>query len=137
MPFDRPELILSLKQQGFPTEEVVLTFEEFFTHNYCETSIAVDTPWEPSVVLFKQVFEKLLKLGVAEQVWVRVKPTPENPDLLFSDTIYVVGKISIQELQKAILPLKSTNIVKGWVHGVPANASEVAGENEVYSILWD
>ena len=137
MPFNKPELILRLKVQGFPKEEVVLSFEEFFAHNYCETSIAVNTPWKPSVVLFKQVFEKLLKVGVADQVWVRVKPTPENPDHLYSDTIYVVGKISVQELQKAIVPLKCNHIVKGWMHGVPANADAATGEKAVYSILWD
>lgn len=137
MPFDRPELIRSLKKEGFPQQEVVISFDSFFTHNYCESSIAVNTPWKPSVVLFKQVFEKLLQLGVADRVWVRVKPTPENPDLLYSDTIYVIGKISIQELQKAIVPLKSTNIVVGWAHGVPANLDAESRDKQVFSILWD
>jgi hypothetical protein len=137
MPFNKPELILSLKEQGFPKEEVVLSFDEFFAHNYCETCIAVNTPWKPSVVLFKKVFEKLLKQGVADQVWVRVKPTPENPEHLCSDTIYVVGKISIQELQKAIVPLKCTNIVIGWAHGVPMNADAATVKNTAYSIIWE
>ena len=137
MPFDRPALIVSLKKHGFPEEEVVLSFEEFFTHNFCDASIAVNTPWKPSVVLFKQVFEKLLTIGTADHVWVRVKPTQENPSILFSDTIYVVGKISIQELQKAIVPLKNSNIVMGWAHGVPANLTAVNSGSQVYSILWD
>jgi hypothetical protein len=49
----------------------------------------------------------------------------------------VVGKISIQELQKAIVPLKCNHIVKGWMHGVPANVDAAIGEKAVYSILWD
>jgi hypothetical protein len=137
MPFDKPELVRALKMEGFPNNEVVISFDSFFTHNYCESSIAVNTPWKPSVVLFKQVFEKLLKSGQADSVWVRVKPTPENADLLYSDTIYVIGKISVQELQKVIVPLKSTNIVVGWAHGEPANLDTTSSILEVYSILWD
>ena len=137
MPFSKPELMVSLKKLGFPKEEVVLSFDSFFTHNYCESCIAVNTPWKPSVVLFRQVFDKLLKSGAADRVCVRVKPTPENADALYSDTIYVIGKISIQELQKAIVPLKSSNIIVGWAHGIPANLDEESRDKEVYSILCD
>jgi hypothetical protein len=137
MAFNKIELIQKLQAFGFPQKEVVLTFEEFFEGNACETSIGVNVPYKPPVAEFRNTFEKMLKDGVADNVWIRIVDIEDPEEWIFTDTVYVIGNLSIEHLKDYIKHLHADDVYEGWMYGEPVNAGEYDRSKKVYTLFWD
>jgi hypothetical protein len=137
MAFNKIELIQKLQVLGFPQNELILTFEEFFEGNTCETSIAVNVSYKPTVAEFRNTFEKMLKDGVADNVWIRIVDIEDPEEWIFTDTVYVIGNLHIDQLKEYIKQLHADDIYEGWMYGEPVNAGEYDRSKNVYTIFWD
>jgi len=137
MAFNKEELLKRLDTLGFPQTEVVLTFEEFFEGNECETSIGVNIAWKPSIAEFRDAFKKLLNDKLADKILVRIVDIEDPEEWIFSDTVYVIGDINIAQLEDRIKKLSPDNINKGWIYGEPINAGEYDKSKNIYTVFWD
>jgi len=137
MAFNKEELLKKLGSLGFPQTEVVLTFEDFFVGNTYETSIGVNIPFKPPVLEFQNTFKKLLDEKIADKIFVRIVDIDDPEEWVFSDTVYVIGNISIEELQNRIKNLSPDDINEGWLYGEPVNIGEYDKSKNIFTILWD
>src|SRR5690606_4061443 len=135
--FNKEELISRLETLGFPESEVILTFEEFFDGNECESSIGVNVDWKPSISVFRATFKELLDRELVDKVFVRVVDIEEPEEWVFSDTVYVIGKIDMQELSDKLRVLKPEDIQVGWYYGEPVNVGEYDQSKNIFTIYWD
>ncbi len=137
MAFNKEELISRLDILGFPESEVILTFDEFFEGNECESSIGVNVDWKPPISVFRSTFKELLEGKLVDKVFVRVIDIEEPEEWVFSDTVYVIGEIDIEELENKVRNLKPDDIQKGWYYGEPANVGEYDQSKNIFTIYWD
>lgn len=137
MAFNKEALIKRLDTLGFPQTEVALTFEEFFDKNDCETSIGVNISYKPSISEFRNTFKKLLDEKIADNVFVRIVDVEDPEEWIFSDTVYIIGDIHIDELENRIKNLSPDEITEGWIYGKPVNIDKYDKSKNVYTIFWD
>ncbi len=138
MAFNKADLITKLERLGFPENEVVLTFDEFFVGNHFENSIGVNIyPNKPSVSLFRNTFFKLLEEKLVDSIFIRVIDIEEPEEWVFSDTVYIIGSISIELLEERIRDLFPDDINEGWVYEIPVNIGPYDKTKNVFTIFWD
>jgi len=137
MAFNKEELLKRIDTLGFPQTEVILTFEEFFEGNECETSIGVNIARKPSITVFCDTFKKLLNDNLADKILVRVVDIEDPEEWIFSDTVYVIGDINIAQLEDRIKKLSPDDINEGWIYGEPVNVGEYDKSKKIYTIFWD
>lgn len=138
MAYLKADLITKLESFGFYEHEVVLTFDEFFTNNECESSIGVNIyPIKPTISEFRNTFNKLIDDKIVDKVFVRVVDIEDPEEWFFSDGIYVVGILSIELLEERIKNLHPDSIIEGWEHGEPINVGEYDKTKNVFTIFWD
>lgn len=137
MAFNKTELIEQLKTWGYPQSEVILTFDEFFEGNDVENSIGVNISWKPPIAEFRNTFLALLEKKLATHVFVRIVDIDEPEEWVYSDTVYVVGDLSMEELSQHIQNLKPDGIETGWYYGLPVNIGSYDPSKNIYTIYWD
>lgn len=137
MAFNKTELIDRLNALGFPKSEVILTFDEFFEGNEIENSLSVNIPWKPSITEFRITFQSLLDSQLATNVFIRIVDIDDPEEWVYSDTIYVVGDLSMTELAYRIKNLKPDGIETGWYYGLPVNIGAYDQSKNIYTIYWD
>jgi hypothetical protein len=134
---NRPELFRKIIAAGFPDNEVVLTLDEFFIGNNDDGSIGANLyPDQPSLQTFYETFKGLIKSGKIKNAFVRIADI-EDTEWFYSDTIYVVGQIAFDDLQKELAGIQPTEIYTGWMYDVPANLPENYSEMPEFSVWWD
>jgi hypothetical protein len=138
MAFDKPELLKKLNNLGFPEYEIILTFEEFFIGNECEESIGVNLyPNKPPVAEFYQTFKKLLDENIADAIFIRIVDIEDPEEWIFSDTVYVIGNLTIKQLEEGIKNLIPDEINEGWIYGEPVNIGQYNKTKNIFTIFWD
>jgi hypothetical protein len=137
MAFNKEELIQKIHALGFPKKEILLTFEEFFEGNTCEASIGVNVSYKPPVAEYRDTFKRLLDEKLADMVWIRIVDIEDPEEWIFTDTVYVIGDLTMEQLQDGIKNLHPDDIYEGWVYGEPMNVGEYDKSKNVYTIFWD
>lgn len=137
MAFNKEQLIKKLNTFEFRQSEVVLTFDEFFVGNNCETSIGVNISFKPSVLEFQNTFKRLLNEKIADNIFVRIVDIEDPEEWVFSDTVYVIGDLNIEQLENRIKNLSPDDIIEGWLYGEPINVGEYDKLKNVFTIFWD
>lgn len=133
----REELLNKIKSAGFPDKEVVLTLDQFFKGNNDIGSIGVNLyPDQPYPAVFYETFKRLIQSGQIESVYVRIADV-DDIEWFFTDTVFLVGQISLDELRQRVADIHPTKIYKGWMYGLPANLSDDFSDKQVYSLWWD
>jgi hypothetical protein len=134
----KPEILAKIQQLGFPDNEVAIELDDFFDNNNSNDSIGVNIyPNPPSAEKFYQVFKNLIVSGKADNVYVRISDIEEPTEWFFSDTIYVIGALSLDELKNHINMLRPDEIYENWMYGKPINIENISNDKKVYSIFWD
>lgn len=134
----KSEILTEIYQAGFPDNEVAITLNDFFDNTNCNDSIGVNIyPNPPSIEKFHQVFKDLISQGKADNVYVRISDIEEPEEWFFSDTIYVIGSLSLDELKNQINVLRPDEIYENWMYGKPINIGNITNDKKIYSIFWD
>jgi hypothetical protein len=134
----KSEILAEIYQLGFPNKEVAILLDDFFDNTNCIDSIGVNIyPNPPSIDKFYRVFKDLIISGKANNVYVRISDAEEPSEWFFSDTIYVIGTLSLNELKNHINELRPDEIYENWMYGKPISISIIPNGMSVYSIFWD
>jgi hypothetical protein len=135
---NKSALLTKLERFNLLDNEVVLTLHDFFEGNDDYGSIGVNIyPDQPSPQTFYNTFKSLLAEKKANEILVRVADTGEPDDWFYTDTVYVIGTVTMEELKTSLSHLQFDEIYEEWMYGAPANAPEIQGENKVFSVWWD
>lgn len=134
---DRNNRVLQLvTQAGYPDKEVAVSLPDFFEGNSDMGSIGVNIfPKQPTPQEFYSIFLALKASGKAEEILVRIADTED--DWFFTDTVYVIGSISMEELRDAVKTLEPDEIYTDWLYDKPSNIPDFGSEKKVYSLWWD
>lgn len=134
----KTELLHKILSLGYPDNEVALSLDEFFHNTPCDDSIGVNIyPDPPAPNEFYRVFKELQLSNNVSAIYVRITDTDEPENWFYSDTIYVIGTLSFDELKNAIHSLQPDEILEEWMYRIPVNIDEMNGDQKVYSIWWD
>ena len=134
----KAEILKKIQDLGYPENEVAIPLDDFFNSENCVDAIGVNIyPDPPSCEKFYQVFKGLLSSEKADKIFVRISDTEEPENWFFSDTIYVIGNLTLEELKSKIEKLQSDDICKGWMYDEPVNIGEIQSGQNIYSIWWD
>lgn len=135
----KTEILNEIIACGFPDNEVAISYEEFFDNDNCsDNCIGVNIyPDQPAPEKFYQIFKELIASKKVEHIFVRISDIDEPADWFFSDTVYVIGSLTIKELKDIIKILSPDEIYKKWMYGKPTNVPDIKSGQNIYSIFWD
>lgn len=130
----RNQLIEDLAKEAAPQ---VVEIERFFDGNDDPGSIGCNLVQHPGVEIFKGTLLKLARRGDVEAVYAQIAELEPGEDSWpFTDTIFVVGRIELDELRKALEPLQPDEVGHGKHFAVPALIAEKHSE-PVLAAWWD
>lgn len=134
----KAEILNTIKYYGFPAKEVAISFTDFFNNDNCKDAIGVNIEPEPPLAeKFHQVFKNLLDLGKADSILVRIADIDDPEDWFYSDTVYVIGNVTLEDLKAQIKELSPDEIYEEWMYGKPVNVDGLQNGQKIYSIWWD
>lgn len=124
---------------GYPKNEIALKLDDFFDNEHCtEESIGVNVyPDQPAIANFFKTFKNLIASKKAGAVFVRICDIEEPEDWFFSDTVYVIGDLTLEELKDSVAHLFPDEIYDYWMYGKPINVPETKENEKIYSLWWD
>lgn len=135
----KDEIVKEIKGFGFPEHEVAITVDDFFENEYySEGCIGANIyPDPPSPEKFYLILKDLISSKKIINVFVRICDINDPLDWFYSDTIYIVTNMTIEELKESIAILQPNEIYEHWMYGKPVNIKHVENGYKIYSVWWD
>ena len=139
----KEELIRTLEDLGFPDENVVLTVDEFFSNDDFFNgpddgmgSIGVNLIDYVSPKTFYETFKKLKGTGKVSEIYVQITDADEPEEWFFTDTVYVVGQMSPDEISEIVESLSPDEIQEASNDSLPINL-RTKDNDKVFYLWWD
>jgi hypothetical protein len=130
----RKRLVEDLAKQATPP---VVPIERFFDGNDDQGSIGCNLSEHPGLVYFEAVLTTLARRGDVDAVYAQIAEVdPGDWRWPFTDTIFVVGAIELDELKKILEPLRPDEVGHGKHFGVPAGIAQ-KHKGPVLAAWWD
>lgn len=135
----KADILKKIKDIGFPDNEVAISMDDFFDNeNYSDNCIGVNIyPDPPTPEKFYEVFKELIATGKADRIFVRISDIDEPEEWFYSDTVYVIGSLTLEELMNSIQTLCPDELYENFLYGKPANIEDLDIGQKAYSIWWD
>jgi hypothetical protein len=138
------EVLNHLKKYGNPDEVlIVLSLHEFFEYAD-EGDIGCNLDCGHAHQLIYEQLKAIEKRDDVKEIWVCLTDTnggnaPEfAEDWFFSDEVYIIGSISIDELAANWHENSMPDAIEhGWMEGIPVNLPHHIDESEVVTLWWD
>lgn len=129
----RAELINEFSGQS----EIVVPIERFFDGNDDTGSIGCNLPEHPGMDTFRTILTGLLARPDVKAVYARIfELDPGEGSWPFTDTVFVVGKISLAGLKRIVAPLQPDEVAMGNDFGIPKLIADQY-TTPVKAIWWD
>jgi hypothetical protein len=129
----RRQLIQELSNK----EEQVVSISRFFDGNDDVGSIGCNLSEHPGMDVFREVFAQLSSRKDVEAIYVRIfELDPGEGCWPFTDTVFIVGTISPDDLRNALSLLQPDEISPGEDFGVPELINQKHGA-PVHAVWWD
>ena len=130
-------LLEKIKELGFPQKDVFVSIKDFFEGNEDDASIGVNIyPDQPSLREFYDTLKEIEKTNKTEGIFVRITDV-DDTDWFYSDTIYLFGDYTLDEVKNMFKLLSPDEIYEGRMYDRASNISHIAPGVKVYSIWWD
>ncbi len=111
------------------------SLDDFFIDNNDENSIGVNIyPDKPSLQTFYELFKKIKSSNKTENIFVHISDI-EDTDWFFTDTVYIIGDWTANELKEILKDIHPDEIYERWLYGKPTNIPETT--KKVFSVWWD
>ena len=124
-----------LAEQAEPN---LVPIERFFDGNDDEGSIGCNLSEHPGMDAFRETLCGLLRLPNVEAVYAQIAEIDPAEGLWpFSDTVFVVGTISAEELAEAVRELEPSSVGGGEDFDMPPLLAEMHDDLPVLAIWWD
>lgn len=135
----KAELLKEIKDIGFPDSEVAISMDDFFDNeNYSEDCIGANIyPARPTPEKFYKVFKALIASKKADKIFVRISDIDEPENWFYSDTVYIIGSLTLDELKDSIETLCPDEIYEEFMYGKPVNIADINNGQKTYSLWWD
>jgi hypothetical protein len=118
-------------------EPQVVSIERYFDGNDDLGSIGCNLTEHPGMDVFRSILVGLLKRPDVEAVYAQVAELDPGDDYWpFSDTVFVVGRVSADELRADVAPLQPDTVGDAADFGIPPFISE-RHDSPVLAIWWD
>src|ERR1043166_6827432 len=115
----KKEITDSINGFEFPA---VIPYADFFEGNDYARTIGVNIYPEPvPAQKFYMVFQGLIDSGLANEVFIPISDVNDPPEWFYADSVYIVGKITKDQLLKETASLKPDEIHEGLLYGKPSN----------------
>lgn len=115
----------------------VLTVERFFDGNNDPASIGCNLVQHPGIEVFRRTLMSLPRRGDVDAVYVQIAELdPGEGSWPFTDTIFVVGTIELDDLKAILAPLQPDEVGPGENFRVPEFISQ-QHRNPVLAAWWD
>ncbi|TFF39604.1 hypothetical protein [Mucilaginibacter psychrotolerans] len=133
----RDNLLNKIKACGFPEKEVFVSVAEFFDGNDDDGSIGCNIfPDPPSLNEFRDTLETITKDSRTDIIYVRIADI-EDGDWFYTDTVYIAGDYTLEEIEEKFAPLKPDEVYKGLIYSKPSNIPSLKDGSIGYSVWWD
>ena len=134
----KEKLVEKIYALGYPENEIVVSLEDFFEGNNDQESIAphIFDAERTSPQIFYRKLSELKNLDQVDDVFVRIQDV-EDSDWPFTDTVYIISKLSVEEIRSKLTDLHPDEIYEEWMYGQPINAPEVKDGFSIFSVWWD
>ena len=134
----KEKLIKKIYSFGYPENEIVVSLEEFFNGNNDHNSIGPNIHiWDkPTLQDFYYILSELKNSDNVEDILIRIQDL-EDLDWPYTDTVYIISKLSIEELKLKLTDLQPDEIYEKWMYGKPINAPEIKSGYSIFSVWWD
>ena len=133
----KEKLVEKIYSIGYPDNEIVVSLEDFFDGNNVRASIGPNIHIDqPSPQEFYQKLAELKKSEKVEDILIRIQDV-EDLDWPFTDTVYIISELAMEELKAKLTDLKPDEIYEEWMYGKPINAPEIKNGFSIFSVWWD
>lgn len=133
----KEKLVEKIYSIGYPENEIVVSLEDFFDGNNDRASIRPNIHIDqPSPQEFYQKLSELKKSEKVEDILIRIQDV-EDLDWPFTDTVYIISELTMEELKAKLTDLKPDEIYEEWMYGKPINTPEIKSEFSIFSVWWD
>jgi hypothetical protein len=130
----RNQLVEQLAKEPAPQ---VVPIDRFFDGNDDVASIGCNLTQHPGIHNFKAVLTSLAHRGNVDAVYAQIAEVdPGDWHWPFTDTIFVVGRIELDELKKLLEPLQPDEVGPGKNFGIPASIT-AKHKGPVLAAWWD
>ena|ERR1700761_6819499 len=127
----------TLKTDLAADTEQIVSVERFFDGNDDPGSIGCNLMEHPGVDVFRNLLTGLLQRSDVQAVYARISELdPGEESWPFTDTVFVVGTISPEELRDILSPLQPDEIDSGETYGLP-KAIKQKHKEPVLAAWWD
>lgn len=118
-------------------EPQIVSVERFFDGNDDLGSIGCNLTEHPGMDVFRDILTGILRRPGVEAVYAQISELdPGDGCWPFADTVFVVGKISADELRDAVATLQPDTVGDAEDFGIPSQISE-RHSSPVFAIWWD
>lgn len=133
----KEKLVEKINSLGYPDNEIVVSLKDFFDGNNDRASIGPNIHVDqPSPQEFYKKLTELENSEMVERILVRIQDV-EDLDWPFTDTVYVISKLSLEEIKSKLTDLQPDEIHEEWMYGKPINAPDLKNGYKIYSVWWD
>ncbi|UWG96253.1 hypothetical protein LPY66_15355 [Dehalobacter sp. DCM] len=114
----------------------VVSLEDFFEGNTDESSIGCNLLDHPGIEKFYSVLMTLRDKDCVQDILVEIYEVEEDywP---FSERVYILSNLSIEEVSNFISDLQPSDIGEGYQFGEPKVAPLLKEGFSVFSVWWD
>jgi hypothetical protein len=120
-----------------PPRDVVISVEHFFDGNDDLASIGCNLTEHPGIDAFREILTGLLRRPDVEAVYARIAEIDPGKNCWpFTDTLFVVGTISPDELQSILKPIQPDEVGPGEQFEIPSPIKRMH-QGPVLAAWWD
>jgi hypothetical protein len=118
-------------------EPQIIPIEQFFDGNDDIGSIGCNLSEHPGMNVFRDTLVALMRRPDVEAVYAQIAELDPGEDIWpFTDTVFVAGSISDDELRELLEPLQPDEVGPAATFGAPEWITDKHGE-EVLAAWWD
>ena len=135
----KADILKEINDVCFAENEVAISIDDFFgNENYSDSCIGVNIyPDPPAPEKFYEVLKELITSKKADRIFVRITDIEDPEEWFFSDTVYIIGSLTLEDLKKSIEILCPDEIYEEFMYGKPVNISDIDSRQKIYSVWWD
>ncbi len=131
----KADILKEITDYGFPHKEVVISMDDYFDSENCTEGCFGGNGEPPEK--FYQIFKDLVSTRKADVIFVRINDADDPEEWFSTDTVYIIGSLSLEEVQANMELLEPDEIYEEWMYGKPVNVDDIKGGQKVYSVWWD
>jgi hypothetical protein len=128
---------LKAELAALPPRETVIPIQRFFDGNHDLASLGCNLIEHPGIEAFREKLTALLSRPDVKEIYARIVEIDPGKDCWpFTDTLFVVGTISVAELREILKLLQPDEVGPGEHFEIPSSI-KLGHHDPVLAAWWD